>query len=102
MYEEPTERELESFVNSHVSSNETMLVNDLLKKEIYHWEDLENLSAEDKEIYEWWSCNDWFIEKLLARGEPILRTDYKDYWGRTCTGQAISMDTVIKDIYKSL
>jgi hypothetical protein len=52
-----------------------------------------------QEIYEWWKCSEWLTRQLERRGEPILKTDYGDYWGRTCTGQAIALDQVIKDIY---
>lgn len=58
--------------------------------------------SEPQEIYEWWLCSDWLLEKLEARGEPVLHSDLGDWWGRTCSGQAISMDSVIKDIYISL
>lgn len=53
-----------------------------------------------KEIFEWWSVSNWLMEKLEQRGEPILHTDYGDYWGRCCTGQAIAMDSVIRDLVK--
>lgn len=55
-----------------------------------------------QEIFEWWLCSDWLLEQLEARGEPVLHTDFGAWWGRTTTGQAISMDGVIEDIYNSL
>ena len=50
-------------------------------------------------IYEWWLVSDWFEKKLKDQGEPILNNIYGSWWGRTCTGQAIYMDGVIKNIY---
>jgi hypothetical protein len=38
------------------------------------------------------------LEKLEAKGEPILKTDFGDWWGRTTTGQSISIDGVIREI----
>ena len=61
---------------------------------------VDELDTEYKEIFEWWSCTDWLIKKLAEQGEPILHTDYGDYWGRCCTGQAILLDNVIETIYK--
>ena len=57
---------------------------------------------EPQEIYEWWLVDDWMSEKLSGLGEPVLVTDFGTWWGRTCTGQAISLDYVIEVIYKSL
>jgi hypothetical protein len=55
-----------------------------------------------QEIFEWWICSSWLVEKLRAMGEPILDTDYGTWWGRTTTGQAISLDYVIEKIYDEL
>lgn len=57
---------------------------------------------EPAEIFEWWIVSDWLADKLEVHGEPILKSDYGTWWGRTCSGQAISMDSVIEDIYKEL
>lgn len=55
-----------------------------------------------QEIFEWWVCSSWLIEKLRAMGEPVLDTDYGTWWGRTTTGQAISLDYAIEKIYDEL
>jgi len=117
------QEELRNFVSREVYYNESMLVEDLLKDGKFQYEDIENLyktdeelkddgyddidkarddGADMKEVFEWWRVSDWLIEKLAKQGEPILRTDYGDYWGRTCTGQAIALDSVIEEIYDSL
>lgn len=62
----------------------------------------EEPEIEPQEIMEWWLCSDWLLEKLQARGEPVLHTDYGDWWGRTCTGQSIILDGVIEDIYVAM
>ncbi len=52
-----------------------------------------------QEIYEWWLVSPWLSKKLLIEGQPILDNDYGVWWGRCATGQAISMDYVIQQIY---
>ena len=117
------QNKLRDFVSREVLSCESMLVEDLLKDGKFQYEDIANLhivpkeytdygyeSAEAfedsgenmQEIFEWWKCTDWLIKKLKAKGEPILETDYGDYWGRTCTGQAIYLDGIIEEIYNEL
>lgn len=59
--------------------------------------ELENMDFDEQhEIYEWWACGAWFISKLEEAGEIVLEGQY---WGRTCTGQAIMLDSVIEGIY---
>lgn len=42
MSKEPTQEELREFVNNHVYVNQSMLVDELLKKEIFNYEEIEN------------------------------------------------------------
>jgi len=60
--------------------------------------DPDEIEDTPQEIYEWWVCSDWMIEKLRSLGEPILTNDYGDWWGRCCTGQAIKLDNIIDRI----
>lgn len=53
---------------------------------------------EQQEIYEWWAVTPYLAERLSQVGEPLLENDFGRWWGRTCTGQAISMDRVIARI----
>jgi hypothetical protein len=110
-----------NLVNKEVLQNQNSLIDHLMEKEIFSYEDVGNLYKTDnelldegfkaeeiengdadnmKEIYEWWLVSDWLLDKLEAEGEPVLRTDYGDWWGRTCTGQAIALDSVIQKIAK--
>ena len=123
MSEVDKQEKLSLFVSREVYHNESMLVEDLLKDGKFNYEDIENFTKTDEEltdegfeniqeardngedaqeIFEWWRCSDWLIERLAAKKEPILRTDYGDYWGRTCTGQAIFLDSVIEQIWDDL
>lgn len=55
------------------------------------------------EVYEHWMISDWLAEKLQEKGERIDR-DFAgmNVWGRTTTGQAIALDSVICQIYDEL
>lgn len=64
--------------------------------------DLEKEQDEPQEIFEWWLVTDFLAHKLKEHGEPILDTDYGTWWGRTTTGQAIFLDSVISSIYNDL
>jgi len=97
------QRILREFVNQHIGENQTMLINELLKNGTVNYDDIVNLYDEDgapQEIYEWWQADEWLLDKLEAKGEPVLRSDYGNWWGRTCMGQAIYLDYVVEEIYK--
>ena len=53
----------------------------------------------EPEVYQWFSCNSWFVGKLDEQGECTLEGSY---WGRQCYGQSISLDNVIERIYLDL
>jgi len=111
-----------AFVAREVFCCQSMLVEGMLKEGVFNFEDIENFFKtqeelldeghtqkqiddgdviDTKEVYEWWVCSDWLIEKLRALGEPILSNDYGEWWGRCCTGQAIKLDWVIDKIIES-
>lgn len=126
------------FVQREIIICQSTLVDELLKKEFYNYEDIENAyssfgqygiktgkcqycvsdsdleidsdqeTCEDHfdpqpvEIYEWWIVSEWLLEKLANKEEPILQTNYQDYWGRTTTGQSISLDSVIHKICEEM
>ena len=121
------QEKLKDFINNNIIACQSYLVDEMLKKEIFSYDDIVNLCLTDEqlkkyygyegkgeieearyrgedmqEIFEWWLCDDWMLEKLEERGEPILKTDFGSWWGRTCTGQAILLDSVIENIYNSL
>lgn len=55
------------------------------------------------EVFEHWLVSDWLADKLKERGEMVLR-DFMGLtiWGRTTTGQSVSIDEVICDIWDSI
>lgn len=62
----------------------------------------EELEEEPQEIFEWWLVTSWLSKELMAKGEPVLDNDYGTWWGRTYTGQSITMDRVIQEIASDL
>lgn len=57
-----------------------------------------NIDPETVEAYEHWAVSGWFKARLAERGEITGDLLDFDVWGRTCTGQAISLDYVIASI----
>ena len=55
-----------------------------------------------QEIFEWWLVSPWLGGKLLLEGDPVIDNGYGVWWGRTTTGQAISLDNVIEKIYDDI
>lgn len=62
-----------------------------------------NVEPDRNEVYEHWIVDDWFADKLEAKGHPIAR-DFlgMTIWGRPTTGQSIAMDEVILEIANDL
>lgn len=54
------------------------------------------------EVFEHWIVTDWLANKLEARGHVTGEIMGLTIWGRPTTGQSISMDHVIQEIYKEL
>jgi hypothetical protein len=50
------------------------------------------------EPLEWWLVTPWLLDKLREAGEPVIDNEYGEWWGRTCSGQSITLDCVIEDI----
>lgn len=113
---EGKQRRLKAFTSTHIILCQTHLV----ESKLFNTEDMVNLfytdselkemgysdvaiprySGDDcKEIYEWWVVSDWLEKRLEEQGESILKTEYGSWWGRTCRGQAIYLDSVIEAIY---
>jgi DNA repair exonuclease SbcCD ATPase subunit len=65
-------------------------------------EELENEQEEPQVIFEWWVVSDLLANELEEQGEPILKSDYETWWGRTCTGQSIKIDYVMEQIAEGL
>lgn len=65
--------------------------------------EVSNIDPHEHEVYEHWIVSDWLAARLEEKGERIDH-DFTGLtvWGRTTTGQAISMDYVIRQIVRDL
>ena len=91
-------------VDNHVYHNVSYLVQELSKDEKYSNDLMEvqvQFNDEDypDEALEHWLVSNWLAERLREEGEMVI--DFMDLtiWGRTTSGQAIYIDSVIEDIY---
>ena len=110
-------------VFNHVYVCQSTLVDELMEKEVISIDDYENYYLSDEqlkkdydvnsdkeiqelrdngsdvnEIFEHWVVSDWLQRQLENLEEPLLKTDYQTWWGRTCTGQAIKLDNNIQEL----
>lgn len=60
----------------------------------------DELATELQDIFEWWSVSGWLCERLKEEGCPVIED--QNLWGRTCTGQSITLDGVIEKIFNDV
>jgi hypothetical protein len=61
--------------------------------------DFQRVDPDTIEIYEHWVVSSWLAGRLEERGEAVSRDFFGlTVWGRATTGQAISIDGVIREI----
>ena len=62
-----------------------------------------SIEPETIEVFEHWAVTSFLANKLETAGEKIIWDilDFKAVWCRTTTGQQLTSDEVIEDIYKS-
>lgn len=88
-YEEGTEKRLRVAVASMVDD--------------WEWVGREfDLDPEQIEIFEHWIISAWLARKLAEKGEVIGEFAGLTIWGRSTTGQAISLDYVIQELAAEL
>jgi hypothetical protein len=99
MQSEITER----IVRNEIYLCQSSLIEKCFESSLFCIDDIENLNDEETDEYqEIFNGADWLANKLREHHQPILTNDYGTWWGRTCTGQAIKMDSVIEDIAESI
>ena len=101
--EEPEQEEDESDENYDIRYaaweeiwNEWEAKRDNIQNKIYELEDEQD---EVREVYEWWEVDHFLVDDLQAVGETVIK-GWHNYWGRCCTGQAISMDYTMDLLYQ--
>lgn len=125
-----TQEEKRAFVQNNIIFNQSNLVGELLDKDVFSMDDVENyyyiqcsecggevdgetcincdthftteernnLDLQAEDVLEWYLVDDWMAGRLQDVGECVLNTDFGAWWGRTCSGQAVYMDSVIDRI----
>ena len=94
-------------VDNHVYSNVSYLVQELSRQEQYMDDLMEvqvnynsnPIEGEPEEALEHWLISEWLAKRLLEEGEMVIEFLGLTIWGRTTSGQAIYIDSVIEDIY---
>ena len=56
----------------------------------------------DPDAIEFWIVTEWFAEKLESHGETCVDVHGLHVWGRCCSGQAILLDSVVRDIAEEM
>jgi len=84
------------YVSSHV--DQTFLVEDLLRKELVHYEDIygwvDNEAGERPQIFQWkvftnfWACD---FERLIRANIPVLETRFGTWVGITSYGSPYNL-----------
>jgi hypothetical protein len=91
------------------NKEESIFVNEdgTVDRESETWDDLcleHDIEVPVREVYEHWLITGWFARRLEEKGERVVRDLFGlDWiWGRTTTGQAISIDRVVEEIVQEL
>jgi uncharacterized protein YozE (UPF0346 family) len=99
-------------ISELIAAAQGYLVEELLKKDIFSYDDIINLYLEPhedyedvnegyQEIFEWYLIdNKWFADKLIESNEPVLKNEFGTWWGRTCSGQSIELDPTFWIIFQ--
>ena len=111
------ERELDQMVRNVIIYNVSYLISALYNSDVQGvsdedlselmWkvdESFEEDGAEPTyvEALEHWIVEDWFADELKKRGEMVGEILNLTIWGRTTSGQAISLDYVVQAILKDI
>jgi len=105
--EATTQDNCRRLVDEHVHQNVSYLVQELGGDDRYMDELLEvqvKYDATDVDDYgqealEHWLVSTWLANRLREEGEMVIEFLGLTIWGRTTSGQAIYIDSVIEDIY---
>ncbi len=86
-------------VDNHVLCGQNFVVEQLLKN---NSDLMDCILDADDEILEWWLITPFLAELLKREGETVI-TEYDcHWWGRTQSGQAVHMDSVIGRICRRI
>jgi hypothetical protein len=94
---------IDQMVRDEVYYCVSSLVSEIAREKSDDWCHLFGNPENDCDVFEHWIVSDWLAYQLEKRGEVIEKDFYGlTIWGRTTSGQAISMDSVIAEIYQDM
>ena len=82
-------------VENCVLKNQSTVVEEMIQANLIS---LEYLDPFTDEILEWWLIDSWLAERLQQEGEVVIEEYGCYWWGRSTSGQAICLDSVIQKI----
>lgn len=94
----------EQLVAQDIYLCQTSLITKMLKEGVIPCDDVEQAYDEAEEdeysrdILEWWAISERLATRLRMHNEALIDNEYGTWWGRTTSGQAIYMDSVIEAI----
>lgn len=97
LYPDPSEWSIDKCI-AWLDERDAVDYSDLEKDDPEQFRDEVRDYSDPKEILEWWAISSEFANKLREHGECILDNDYGIWWGRTCSGQSVTLDSVIQSI----
>ena len=87
----------QQIVDREILDNQNLVIEELMKHDDSIWDGLINFK-EDSEVLEWWLVTPDMAALLEEKDEVILSAFDCYWWGRQTSGQALSMDAVIREI----
>lgn len=82
-------------VENCVLKNQSTVVEEMIQANLISLEYLDPLADE---VLEWWLIDSWLAERLRQEGEVVIEEYGCYWWGRSTSGQAICLDSVIQKI----
>lgn len=85
----------QQIVQNCVLKNQSTVVEEMIQANLIS---LEYLDLFTDEVLEWWLIDSWLAERLQEEGEVVIEEYGCYWWGRSTSGQAICLDSVIQKI----
>ena len=85
----------QQIVQNCVLKNQSTLVEEMMQVNLISFEYLDSFVDD---ILEWWLVDSWLAERLKQQGEVVIEEYGCYWWGRSTSGQAICLDSVIQSI----
>ena len=85
----------QQIVQNCVLKNQSTLVEEMMQANLISFEYPDSFVDD---VLEWWLVDSWLAERLQQQGEVVIEEYGCYWWGRSTSGQAIYLDSVIQSI----